>query len=152
LRDAEDALEAYKTDLITRDRTEATLQVAQRRYVLAKTRYSLGLANFLQILDTEQALVQTEQKLAQADFSVANDVVTLFAALGGGWQEGSVKIPAPEISAPLPPLPAALDNLGHPGSAELHGSSRWSAVRWVSFVGQFSGLVKHFLVPFMPSV
>lgn len=111
LREAEDAITAYNTDLVTRDRTAATLKVAARTYSLAQTRYALGLDSFLQVLNAEQILVQTQQKLAQADFSVANDIVTLYAALGGGWQEGSVKIPAPRISAPPPPLPAAVDDL-----------------------------------------
>jgi NodT family efflux transporter outer membrane factor (OMF) lipoprotein len=112
LRDAEDAIASYDSDLQTRNDNAAALQVASRSYMLARTRYTLGLADFLQVLSSEQAFVAAQQQLAQADFTLANDVVTLFAALGGGWQESSVKIPPPEISAPLPPLPAALDALG----------------------------------------
>ncbi len=111
LRDAEDAIAGYNQDLAARDHIAATQQVAARTYSLAQTRYQLGLASFLQVLDTEQSLVQTQQQLAQADFSVANDVVTLFAALGGGWQQSSVKIPSPQFSVSLPPTPAALDGL-----------------------------------------
>jgi len=114
LRDAEDAITAYDNDLGTRSRTAATLQVAERSYALARDRYALGLMNFLQVLDAEQSLVRQQQLLAHADFSVTDDVVTLFAALGGGWQENSVKIPAPQISVKLPPTPAALDSLANP--------------------------------------
>src|SRR5690349_19984640 len=51
----------------------------------------------------------SRQQLVQADQLLTNDVVTLYTALGGGWQ-GTGAATGPVDRAP-PPVPAALDTL-----------------------------------------
>jgi multidrug efflux system outer membrane protein len=61
------------------------------------------------VLDAERTEDSARQQLVQANTAVANDVVTLYTALGGGWQEAAGNAPA--INAAPPPLPAALDTV-----------------------------------------
>jgi len=49
--------------------------------------------------------------LAQADEQLASDVATLYTALGGGWIAVGDRLPATQVAAKPPPLPAAIDSL-----------------------------------------
>ena len=42
---------------------------------------------------------------------LTNDVVALYDALGGGWQEDTVPHPTPSIPADPPLVPGALDTI-----------------------------------------
>ncbi len=42
---------------------------------------------------------------------LADDVVTLYDALGGGWQGSAGDIPEPQVASNPPALPAAADSL-----------------------------------------
>jgi multidrug efflux system outer membrane protein len=78
---------------------------------LARDRYTHGLADFIQVLDAERTLVGSRQQLVQADVALTNDVVALYDALGGGWQEDVATSQAPVIATTTPITPAALDSL-----------------------------------------
>ena len=109
LREVEDGLVAYRTDALASTRTAATVAAAAHSFDLAKTRFTLGLSSYLQVLDAQRTLVAAQQQLVQADMTLAGDIVTLYTALGGGWQLGPNALPATPIAAPLPILPSALD-------------------------------------------
>jgi outer membrane protein TolC len=47
-----------------------------------------GTINVLTLLNTETALFSARDALAQAKFAHLQAVVSLYQALGGGWQEG----------------------------------------------------------------
>lgn len=54
---------------------------------LATTLYSAGENDFLSVLDAQRSLYITEEALAVSDRTVATNLVALFKALGGGWQD-----------------------------------------------------------------
>jgi outer membrane protein, multidrug efflux system len=114
LREVEDALVAYRTDRVARDRSADTVRSAETTLYLARNRYEHGLSDFIQVLDAERTLVGARQQLVQADMALANDVVALYRALGGGWQSDAATLPAPAIDPAPPPLPAAADSLAAP--------------------------------------
>lgn len=116
LREVEDALVAYRTDLTTRHRLGQGVRSGQTALSLARNAYQNGLLDFLQVLDAERTVVASRQQLVQANVMLANDVVALYAALGGGWQQSAATVPAPVIKYAPPPLPAALDSLADPVS------------------------------------
>ncbi len=87
LREVEDALVAYRTDAQAANATAASVQAAVFSLYLANNRYTHGLSDFLTVLDAERTEDSARQQLVQANMAVANDVVTLYTALGGGWQE-----------------------------------------------------------------
>ena len=111
LREVEDALVAYRTDQAARDRLVEAVRSGDLALYLARDRYTHGLADFIQVLDAERTLVAARQQLVQADMMLTNDVVALYDALGGGWQEDQVHSQAPVITKTSPITPAAADSL-----------------------------------------
>ncbi len=109
LREVEDALVAYRTDQIAAAAAAATVQQADLSFYLSNNRYTHGLSSYLQVLSAEQTLVSARQQAAQAQVQVATDVVTLYTALGGGWQATPIAVPTLPIAPP--PLPGAIDSL-----------------------------------------
>ena len=55
--------------------------------MLARARYSDGVEQFVTVLDAERSLLQAEQQHAASTMNVSLNVVQLFKALGGGWEE-----------------------------------------------------------------
>ena len=53
---------------------------------IARLRYRGGREAFQIVLEAERSLAQVESSLAQAEAELSNNLVTLFLALGGGWQ------------------------------------------------------------------
>jgi multidrug efflux system outer membrane protein len=87
LKEVEDGLLAYRTDSAAQADAAATAQSAEDAAGLARNRAQNGLESFLNVLTTEKSAVTAEQQLVQADEQQAQDVVTLYTALGGGWQD-----------------------------------------------------------------
>jgi NodT family efflux transporter outer membrane factor (OMF) lipoprotein len=111
LQEVEDALVAYRTDKVTRDRLADAVRTGQLTVYLARDSYAHGLSDFIQVLDAQRTLTGSRQQLVQADVALTNDVVGLYNALGGGWQEDSADIQAPVIATAPPVVPAALDSV-----------------------------------------
>ena len=109
LSDVENDLVAYRTDREQRDKLAATVRSAQDTLHLATSQYSNGLATFIQVLDDERTQVTAQQQLVQTDMTLVNDVVDLYVALGGGWQQ--TPVPTPAVPVDLPIVPGALDSV-----------------------------------------
>jgi NodT family efflux transporter outer membrane factor (OMF) lipoprotein len=86
LRETESALTVYGKDL---DRA-AALRAARDRAAQAQSQadslYRAGRQDALTNIDAQRVLASSDQALAQAESRIAGDQVTLFLALGGGWQ------------------------------------------------------------------
>jgi outer membrane protein, multidrug efflux system len=119
LQEVEDALVAYRTDQAARAKLVEAVRSGELALYLARDRYVDGLADFLQVLDTERTLVGSRQQLVQADVSLTNDVVALYDALGGGWQIDAASAQPPVIATSLPITPAAVDSLAPVQPVEL---------------------------------
>ena len=52
----------------------------------ARQRYTNGRTGSLEALDAERALATSEAALAASDGQLADDQVSVFLALGGGWE------------------------------------------------------------------
>jgi NodT family efflux transporter outer membrane factor (OMF) lipoprotein len=95
LQDTETALTAYANEL---DRNAALLEARDQSVIafnLAQSGYELGRISYLDLLTSETDLVNANAALAASSQALASDQVTVFKALGGGWQQ------APDIQ-PLP--------------------------------------------------
>jgi len=69
-------------------------QVAQRdaaevSFKLADLRYRNGAASYLDVLDAQRTLFAAQQATVQTQALQAQNLVTLYKVLGGGWKEGS---------------------------------------------------------------
>ena len=67
-----------------RARTEGQLQKAVS---LAKTLYTEGQTDFLNVLDAQRSLFVTEETFVLSTSAISTDLVALYKALGGGWPE-----------------------------------------------------------------
>lgn len=56
---------------------------------IARLRYRAGRESFQVVLEAERTLSQTDSRLAQAEAELSDDLVQLFLALGGGWQQSA---------------------------------------------------------------
>jgi len=54
---------------------------------LSTLRYRGGVTSYLEVLDSERQLLSAEQLLAEAQRDELISTVTLYKALGGGWQQ-----------------------------------------------------------------
>jgi len=87
LANVEDALIAAQqtTEQLSRQR-EAT-EHARRAYRFAQAQMRAGTINVLTLLNTETTLFTAEDALAQAKYAHLQSLVSLYQALGGGWQQ-----------------------------------------------------------------
>jgi len=62
-------------------------EAANRRAVeLADERYRSGLVDFLNVLETQRTLLDVQDELARSDRTIDQNLVRLYKALGGGWE------------------------------------------------------------------
>jgi outer membrane protein TolC len=86
LQEAENALVAYAQE---QNRHAAlAVEVAQNRRSLgmADALYDKGRVSYLDVLDARRSLYQSDDDLAVSDQAISIDLVTLYKALGGGWE------------------------------------------------------------------
>jgi len=85
-QDVEDSLVAYANEQV-RYRSLAEAVVADRRAVeLANELYTKGLGDFLNVIDAERSLFIVEDQMVDSQRLVTDNLVTLYKALGGGWE------------------------------------------------------------------
>lgn len=86
LQETETALTRY----VTEGRRVATLRRAREQSAeaarIARLRYEAGAEDFQTALDAERTLANAEAQLAQAQASFSDNTISLFLALGGGWE------------------------------------------------------------------
>ncbi len=111
LREVEDALVSYRYDRIERDRQALVVQSAADSLYLSRNRFQNHLSDFQQVLTAQQGLENARQQLVQLDMTLANDIVGLYRALGGGWENPGAQPQTPPVSGRPPLVPAALDSI-----------------------------------------
>jgi multidrug efflux system outer membrane protein len=84
-RETSDALIAQQTLVTQRSALEGQVKANREAVDLAMQRYTAGRASYFEVLDAEQALFPSEDALAQAQRDQLIAVVSLYKALGGGW-------------------------------------------------------------------
>ncbi|MDM0073392.1 TolC family protein [Variovorax sp. J2P1-59] len=85
LRETETALSAYAHELDRNAALQASRDEASTVAGQARRMYQSGKVGYLDALDAERSLASGEAALAASDAQLADDQVTLFLALGGGW-------------------------------------------------------------------
>jgi NodT family efflux transporter outer membrane factor (OMF) lipoprotein len=87
LHEVENARAAYDADQDRRAWLEFTVEQNRDALSLNRQRYASGVASFIEVLDAERTLQQNQLALAQSDTVVGEDLVILYRALGGGWEQ-----------------------------------------------------------------
>ncbi len=94
LEDTENALTAYAKEQVRRESLTQSVDANQQAFDLASQLYKNGLADFLRVLYSETALRASQNELVQSDQTVSLDLVQLYKALGGGWEDITNAVPA----------------------------------------------------------
>jgi multidrug efflux system outer membrane protein len=87
-REVEDALAAMQRDRQQEQAIAAQRDALAQSLRLATNRYRAGYSPYLEQLDAERALLSAELSLVQARADRLSASVSLYQALGGGWDNG----------------------------------------------------------------
>ncbi len=82
----DNALTAYDGEQKTQAALKTDVTQTRRALSLAQERYREGLVDYLQVLTAQQSVLAAEQAQAQSQAKISADLVTLYQALGGGWE------------------------------------------------------------------
>jgi len=94
LQDTETALTDDTNELARNAALAAARDQSQTAFDLARRQYRDGSISYLNLITAQNDLVNAEETLAQSNQVLASNQVTLFKALGGGWEQ------APPVTAP----------------------------------------------------
>mgnify|MGYP001354186179 FL=1 len=98
-REVADALAArqgFSESLRAQDEQVAALREANR---LVLKRYTVGFSSYFEVIDADSSLFTAELLRLQVYRNTLNSLVTLYKALGGGWQTAAAD------SVPAAPAP-----------------------------------------------
>lgn len=85
--DVDNALTAYAAEQRRRDHLVRAVAQARRALGLAQSQYAQGLATFLDVLTAQRTVFTAEQQDADSLTTISTNLVQLYKALGGGWEE-----------------------------------------------------------------
>jgi outer membrane protein, multidrug efflux system len=85
-REMDDAAVSFAKSRIQADILEQAVQAAKRSLDIATIQYQEGLVDFERVLDSQRTLFSQQERLVATRGSVAQSLVSLYKALGGGWQ------------------------------------------------------------------
>jgi outer membrane protein, multidrug efflux system len=119
-RELEDAAIAFAQGRAQVAILEEAVQAARRSLDIADVQYREGLVDFQRVLDSQRALFSQQERLVTTRGAVAQSLIALYKAMGGGWQPGR-SLPIVDertraemadrsnwrrmLDAPLPPAP-----------------------------------------------
>jgi multidrug efflux system outer membrane protein len=86
LEEVDTAISAYRNERLVRRQLGNALGSSRLAANLARLRYREGVEDFLDVLDAERNLLIVEDQLAVSGIRVAQNLVDIHLALGGGWQ------------------------------------------------------------------
>jgi NodT family efflux transporter outer membrane factor (OMF) lipoprotein len=93
LEEVEDGLSSLREDAARTAAIKDTVGADQRAVDVQVNAYRHGVITYISVLTTQLQLMQARQQLAQALLTQSTDLVKLYKALGGGWEQ------SPDVAA-----------------------------------------------------
>ena len=87
LQDVENALVASTKEAQRREALTGAVNSNRKAVQYSLQLYTQGQVDFLNVLDAQRSLYVSEQALVQSTRDISTDLIALYKALGGGWQE-----------------------------------------------------------------
>jgi NodT family efflux transporter outer membrane factor (OMF) lipoprotein len=84
-QEVEDAMDGFLSAQETVGYLETGATAAKRAVDLALIQYGDGATDYTTVLDTQRQLVSSQDNLTQSRGSIAQNLVQMYRALGGGW-------------------------------------------------------------------
>ena len=88
-QEVSDALVGVRRLPEVRLEAEKQVQALTKQTDLANQRYFGGVTPYLEVLDSDRQLFEAELRLTQIQADELLAVISLYRALGGGWQNGA---------------------------------------------------------------
>jgi NodT family efflux transporter outer membrane factor (OMF) lipoprotein len=85
-QEVDNALVGYDREQRRLAQLDQQVEQTGRALALARQQYTAGTSDFLRVLDAQRQVLSAEQQEADSRASVSLDLVTLYKALGGGWE------------------------------------------------------------------
>ena len=85
IREITDALDAYRNSVQKSEYDFKAVEASVRAFNISANQYNNGLVGYERLLSTVEKMTLREDAYAQTRGAMANQVVTLYKALGGGW-------------------------------------------------------------------
>lgn len=86
IEDVDNAVVGYNAEHARIEQLMAQSTQSKRAADLARIRYQEGATGYLELLDAERVQLAAEDDLAQSETAIDTRAVSLYKALGGGWQ------------------------------------------------------------------
>jgi multidrug efflux system outer membrane protein len=99
LEEVDSAINAYRDERERREKLTGAVASSREASQLARLRYQEGVEDFLTVLDAQRNQLLVEEQLAASDIALAQDLIEIHRALGGGWE--NVEAPAYQPYAPV---------------------------------------------------
>lgn len=90
LEEVDSAVSAYGNERERQAQLMAAVAASRDAAYLAELRFKEGAEDFLTVLDAERSLLQLEDQQAVSAITMAQSLVAIHRALGGGWQNASL--------------------------------------------------------------
>lgn len=86
IEEVQNSLTAYLQESIKYKHLEDSAKAAQEAVILVKDLYENGLTDFQNVLDSQRTLFAQQDKLTLSRGQKLIDLISVYKALGGGWQ------------------------------------------------------------------
>jgi len=93
--EVDSAVNAWLNERDRRAQLQSARDASQRAHELARLRYREGVEDFLTVLDAERSLLSIDDQLAQSEINLAQQLISIYLALGGGWETGATPVYLP---------------------------------------------------------
>jgi NodT family efflux transporter outer membrane factor (OMF) lipoprotein len=90
LQDSEDSLVRYTAEQRRLGSLQRSADSARSSQRIALQQYRQGLVPFINVLTTETTLLNAQDQVVQSRQALAQDLVAVYKALGGGWSDADV--------------------------------------------------------------
>jgi NodT family efflux transporter outer membrane factor (OMF) lipoprotein len=99
LQQVEDVLVRVQTEREANASLVSSVRDARTALNQSTRLYNAGLTDFLTVLTDERTVFSSRDALAESDLALVDDYISLFKALGGGWQTIQLDPPKPSRTA-----------------------------------------------------
>ena len=86
IQEVTNAIQAYENGIRKSDYDFQAVKASIRAFNISANQYNNGLVSYQRLLSTVEKMTLREDVYAQTRGSIANQVVSLYKALGGGWE------------------------------------------------------------------
>jgi len=87
LEEVENSMTDYVQEIERRRLLEKSAQSGRRSAKMVQSLYKSGLTDFQNVLDMQRTLSQLEDQLAQSQGTVIENLIRIYKAIGGGWDD-----------------------------------------------------------------